>query len=152
MLSESVINQTAMQDPYLEIVSDEVDLDILLKLKHRFAPGLYLREITIPKEKLIIGHHHRQQHLNIFLKGKMILFLSDGTRKEVTAPMVFTGEPGRKVAYAIEESMWMNVYATDETDLKKLEIEYIDTDAPWPEGQKVLASVFNKNQIKGETP
>lgn len=142
----------ATKESNLEIMTDETDLDLYLSLKHRFAPGLYLREITIPKDKLIIGHHHREQHLNIFLKGKLILFSADGTRKTLTAPMVFTGEPGRKVAFAIEESMWMNVYATDETDLKKLEAEYIDVAAPWPEGQKTLENAFNRKQIQGDTP
>ncbi|GAF86132.1 unnamed protein product, partial [marine sediment metagenome] len=33
----------------LEIISDAIELDLYLKLKHRFGPGLYLREITIPK-------------------------------------------------------------------------------------------------------
>ncbi|GAG10495.1 unnamed protein product, partial [marine sediment metagenome] len=101
----------------------------------------------IPKHKLIIGHHHRQQHLNIFLKGELILFKADGTRKTIKAPMVFTGEPGRKVAFALEESMWMNVYATDETDLDTLEQLFIDSDAPWPEGKELL-----KKLMKGDAP
>ena len=146
----SEINQVSTPEPYLEIVSDEVDLDILLKLKHRFAPGLYLREITIPQDKLIIGHHHRQRHLNVFLKGELILFNLDGTRKRLTAPMVFTGAPGRKVAFAIEESMWMNIYATDETDLKKLEQTYIDVDAPLTECKKIINDVFGINLLQGE--
>ena len=135
-------------ETYLEVTTNPDDLDRILNLEHIFSPGLYLREITIPKNKIIIGHHHKQQHLNIFLQGKMILFSTDGSRKVVTAPMVFTGNPGRKMAFAIEESKWMNVYATDETDINKLELAYIDKDAPWPEGLALLKQILDGNSVK----
>ena len=134
-------------ETYLEIETDPAELDKMLNLKHVFSPGLYLREITIPEGKLIIGHHHRDRHFNVFLKGQMILFKPDGLGKVVKAPMVFTGEPGRKVAYAIKESMWMNIYPTDETDIKRLELMYIDAEAPWPEGKALLRKILSDDAV-----
>jgi len=134
-------------ETYLEIETDPAELDKMLNLKHVFSPGLYLREVTVPEGKLIIGHHHRHRHLNVFLKGKMILFKPDGIGTVVKAPMVFTGDPGRKVVYAIEESMWMNIYATDETDIKRLELTYVDVEAPWPEGKAILKKILSGDAV-----
>jgi hypothetical protein len=41
--------------------------------------------------------------------------------------MTFIGKPGRKVAYILETVVFQNVYATEETDIEKLENMFIET-------------------------
>lgn len=102
---------------------------------HAFAPGIYIRQVTLPAGGFVIGHRHKQAHLNIMLKGHMTMFHDDGTRTELVAPVVCTAAPGRKVAYIHETSLWLNLYATDCTDVEQLEAQFLDKTETWRETQ-----------------
>jgi hypothetical protein len=103
---------------------------------HRFAPGLYIRELTIPADTYVIGHKQTTHHLNIMLAGHIILTNEDGTRTELVAPQVFVGPPGRKIAYAVETVVWQNIYPTTETDVATLEATYLDKSYAWQVAQR----------------
>lgn len=98
---------------------------------HRFAPGLYIREVTVPAGTMAIGHYQRHEHLNILLKGKVTVMNDDGTTSRLEAPMMFVGKPGRKIGYIEEDMVWQNIYATTETDVEKLEEMILDKAAMW---------------------
>lgn len=98
---------------------------------HHFGPGLYIREMFIPADCFIIGHFHNDVNMNIMLKGHMILRSDDGSIKELKAPLTFTNGPGRKLAYIIEDVIFQNVYATEETNLEKLEEMLITKSEAW---------------------
>ncbi|PZX29473.1 hypothetical protein C7416_104478 [Cupriavidus phytorum] len=98
---------------------------------HRFGPGIYIREVTVPAGAYAIGHAQRFEHLNVFLKGRVIVINEDGSRSELVAPMTFVGKPGRKVGYVVEDMVWQNVYATTETDVAKLEAMFLDKSDGW---------------------
>jgi len=90
-------------------------------LKHYFAPGVYAREMTIPKDVYIIGKIHRHAHLNIISKGSVSVMTEFGPMK-MTAPYTFVSEVGTKrVVRADEETVWTTIHVTDETDLEKIE-------------------------------
>ena len=63
---------------------------------HHFGPGIYVREVHLPKGIFAIGHAQKYEHLNIVLKGTVLMTGDDGSLKEIRAPMIFTGKPGRK--------------------------------------------------------
>jgi hypothetical protein len=94
--------------------------------KHHFGPGLYIKEITMPAGSVIVGKHHKVEHLCNMMSGRMIIVNPDGSRYELIAPMTFMAKPGRKVAYIIETVIFQNIYSTDETDIKKLENMFVD--------------------------
>jgi len=98
---------------------------------HHFGPGIYVREVTLPAGILAIGHAQRFEQLNIMLTGKVAMLDQDGNVKELVAPMIFVGPSGRKFGYVIEDSVWLNVYATDERDIDKLEAYYLDKSETW---------------------
>jgi hypothetical protein len=98
---------------------------------HAFAPGIYIRQVTLRAGSFVMGHHHRQAHLNIMVKGHLTLFATDGTRSELYAPVICVAEPGRKVAYVHEDTLWLNLYATTETDVEKLEATYLEITEGW---------------------
>ncbi len=92
---------------------------------HRFADGLYAREITIPKDTLLTGAIHRREHINIISKGRIAVLTEDGVRI-VEAPCTLVSRPGTKrVGYALEETVWTTVHATCETDVERLEAELV---------------------------
>jgi len=98
---------------------------------HRFGPGIYMREVTIPAGSLAIGHRQKTEHLNVFLKGRITVLNDDGTTSDLQAPMIFTAKPGRKIGFALEDVVWMNIYATNETDVEKLEEMFLDKSEGW---------------------
>lgn len=122
-------------DEMLAVLRDVVlagDLDILEGLLleraqapcdvvHRFGPGVYIRELSMPAGTMAIGHHQRYRHTNIVLKGRVSVVGADGLVREIVAPAFFIGEPGRKVGYVHEDTVWQNIYATPETDIGRLE-------------------------------
>ena len=64
---------------------------------HRFGPGVYIREVSIPQGTIAIGHKQKHEHLNVFLKGRVSMFNEDGSISQLKAPMIFVGKPGRKI-------------------------------------------------------
>jgi len=109
---------------------------IQCKEKHHFGPNIYIKEVTMPAGTLIIGKHHRMDHLCNMVSGRMRILQEDGTTKELVAPMTFMAKPGRKVAYIIETVVFQNIYSTSETDIEKLENMCVDNSKPLLEGGK----------------
>ncbi len=94
---------------------------IELEAIHHFAPGMYARELRIPAGVLLTGKIHKTEHLNILAKGR-IEISNMGESKELIAPQIFVSPPGTKRAgYAHEDSVWITIHATEETDLEQLE-------------------------------
>lgn len=107
---------------------------------HAFAPGLYVRTITIPKGATLTGKVHSTEHVFIISRGEMTL-VSDGVRLRVKAPFQCIGRAGiKRAGYAHEETVCTNIHITEETDLSRLEAELIVPDAlPAPELVKEIA-------------
>lgn len=99
------------------------------EVRHSFAPGLYVREVTMPATQIVIGHAHRTAHLNVMTKGRLMMVQPDGTYVEHLAGSNFVGLPGRKVALILEDTVWLNVFATTETDIAVLEDSLLDKSA-----------------------
>lgn len=131
MLAEAQTHQIDLQ----RIEQAEAQLLALPQVEcpiaHHFGPGLYIREITFPPGVFVIGHEHIDDHMNIMLKGALLLLGDDGKAKELRAPTLFVGKPGRKVAYVLEETVWQNIYATEERDLEKLEKLLVKKSPSW---------------------
>jgi hypothetical protein len=101
---------------------------IAIETRHYHADGLYAREITIPAGCLLTGKVHKREHINIVAKG-CISIVTDEGEKLVEAPCVMVSKPGTKrVGYAHEETVWVTVHATTETDVEKLELELVTDD------------------------
>lgn len=98
---------------------------------HHFGPGTYIREVTLPAGTIAIGHAQRFEQLNIMLTGKVAILDGQGQVKLLEAPMIFVGPPGRKVGYIVETCTWLNVYATEERDIDKLEAMFLDKSEAW---------------------
>lgn len=106
-------------------------------VEHHFGPGVYIREVFLPAGALVVGHAHREAGLNLMLQGEMVL-LVDGQVTVITAPYMAVTPPGRKVAYILEDTVWCNVFATEETDIAKLEARYVDKSDAFKAHQHLL--------------
>jgi hypothetical protein len=87
-----------------------------LQINHYFANGTYTRELIIPAGVLLTGHIHRHSCINILTKGRIQIVTDEGV-KELTAPYVaVTGDGVKKAGYALEDSIWINVFPWNGTD------------------------------------
>ena len=105
----------------------EVDenFKVELPLKHHFSKGVYAREIHIPTGHLIVGKIHKHENLNILSQGELTVISIDGCFK-LKAPATFVSSPGvKRLAFVHEDVVWTTVHGTDETDLEKIEEEFI---------------------------
>lgn len=95
-------------------------------LIHRFAPGVYLRTITMPAGSLIVGHKHLTKHGNVVLRGSALVSIA-GKIQEIKAPHVFISDVGvRKVLYIKEEMEWMTIHPSESQNLDELELQLIE--------------------------
>ena len=97
------------------------------KYKHTFAEGIYVREMTIEKDEVIIGAIHKHLHVWFLLSGN-ITVLTEGKLKEYQAPCTVLSEPGvKRVIYGNEESVFVNVHKnpTNTQDIKELEKQIV---------------------------
>lgn len=95
-------------------------------VRHHFAPGLYAREVFIPKGTILTGKIHKFANLSIMSAGALQLFMEDGSAPIVRAPFTYVAAPGtRRAALAIEDTVWTVIHATDETDVSKIEKQVV---------------------------
>jgi len=80
---------------------------------HRFAHGLYVREVSLPAGCIAVGHMHAQEHVTIISKGRLQIVTEDGV-EEVCAPATFVVPAGRKnCVHVIEDAVWTTIHACE---------------------------------------
>tara|TARA_R110000803_G_scaffold70454_1_gene133405 strand:- start:329 stop:739 length:411 start_codon:yes stop_codon:yes gene_type:complete len=100
---------------------DQLSLDI----EHIFSRGVYARKMLIPKGTILTGKMHKHKHLNIMLYGDIEIATDEGT-KRIDKPCIFESKAGTKRAgFAHEETVWITIHATEETDIQKIEANEI---------------------------
>lgn len=124
---------------------DLLDIDSLTF--HHFALGTYAREIRIPAGSLVTGKIHKTRHINIISAGIISVWSEVEGVRHIVAPYTFVAEPGtRRVGYAHEDTVWTTIHATDETDLAKIEAEFIEPhDSEKLYGDRVAQAVLENS-------
>jgi hypothetical protein len=97
-------------------------------LKHTFVPGMYIREITMPKGALLTSKIHKIEHPYFILKGDVSVMTEEGAVR-IKAPFAGITPAGTKrLLYCHEETVWITVHKTDKTNLDEIEEEIIAKD------------------------
>lgn len=101
---------------------------IELPVNHYFSLGIYARELHIQKGVTLTGKIHKYEQLNILAKGKMKVLVGS-IIKEIEAPFIVVSPPGTKrIAYALEDCVWITIHGTHETDIDLIEKQFIAQD------------------------
>lgn len=134
MLAEATSREVMTPDELEQLESHMLDLpQVECPVVHHFGPGIYIREVTLPAGAFAVGHAQRYEHLNIMLTGSVAVLGDDGEVKVLKAPLIFTGQPGRKVGVILETCIWQNVYPNpdDLRDVDALEAKWLDKSQTW---------------------
>jgi quercetin dioxygenase-like cupin family protein len=96
--------------------------------------GLYARKITLPAGSLAVGKKHKTTHISVLAKGHIAVRGVNGKPDHHmrAGDTMVTPAGSQRAVYAFEESVFVCIHATDETDLEKLEAQLIE--APMLEG------------------
>lgn len=94
---------------------------------HRFAPGLYIREMTLPAGVLTTSMEHKTAHAFVVSKGKIEVISENEGAVIYEAPYCGITQPGtRRMAYAVEETVWTTFHVTEETDVETIANEILE--------------------------
>lgn len=133
-----------------------------LPLIHRFTPGLYIREILMPKDTLLTSVKHLTTHPFFIMKGDVSVWYHDAPVQRYRAPYTGITQAGtRRLLFAHEDTIWTTVHVTDLQDpdeIVKSVAEtnpnpYIDPNDPrvnmWSQNRHKLNTSNQKNMLKG---
>lgn len=90
-------------------------------VKHTFLNGMYMRELFIPKGSLLVGKIHKLDCLNIVSKGDISILTETGSARVTAGYSVVSPAGIQKVGYAHEDTVFVNVFRTEETGIEKIE-------------------------------
>jgi len=105
------------------IVSDSA----LIPIRHFFMDGVYVREMTMYKDTIVVGAIHKHLHMCFLLTGKITVVNEEETVDHI-APCFIVSTPGiKRVLYAHEDSIWYNTHKnpSNTEDVEELEKDIV---------------------------
>ena len=89
------------------------------------ADGVLARTVLMPKGDIVIGEKHKEETINILVRGELKVWVN-GEVIHLKAPyMVKSKANTRKVAYIIEDVVWTSIHRVTSTNLDDIEDEVI---------------------------
>lgn len=86
-------------------------------LKHTFTPGLYIREIFMPKDSVITSKIHKTEHPFIVSKGVVSVSIDAGEWQLIEAPYSGITKPGtRRILWVHEDTIWTTIHANPDNE------------------------------------
>lgn len=96
-------------------------------VEHRFTPGLYIREITMPAGTLVTSMVHKKRHPFVISKGKVRVISETEGAVVYTAPHTGITEPGtRRLLHVMEETVWTTFHVTELVDVEEIAKEMVE--------------------------
>ena len=96
-------------------------------LKHSFAHGIYVREMTMEKETFVLGKIHQEDHIWFLLTGHLMVKTDQGVEEYIAPCYVKAPGGSQRLIYALEKSIFVNVHTnpTNTQNIEQLETEII---------------------------
>lgn len=96
-----------------------------LKVINYFCQGIYARELFIPKDTVLVGKIHKYANMNMLTKGRLKVLIGDEIIDVIPPYIVIAPAGTKRIAYAVEDSIWVTLHRTDETNVDKIEDHFI---------------------------
>jgi len=129
-------NMTELQSALMQLPDAKIG-DDACEITHHYADGMYIREMRGKKGMVVVTKLHKTTHPYFVVKGDVSVESIKGTVRVKAPAWGITKAGTKRVAYFHEDTIWITVHATKETDLLKIEAEVIaETFDELPEGVK----------------
>jgi hypothetical protein len=96
--------------------------------EHTLIDGVYTRILRIPKGQVLIGKIHKKECVNIVAKGDISVLTEHGSGRIKAGHVAVSGPGIQKIGYAHEDTIFINVFRTDLTDIAQIEQEISSED------------------------
>jgi hypothetical protein len=99
----------------------------LVPIRHFFMDGVYVREMTMYKDTMVVGAIHKHLHMCFLLTGRITVVDKEGVIDHI-APCTIVSTPGiKRVLYAHEDSIWYNTHKnpSNTEDVDELEKDIV---------------------------
>ena len=96
-------------------------------IKHTFADGVYIRQMDMVKDSIVVGAIHKHLHVWFLLIGHVTVTTED-TTEDYIAPCYVVSTPGiKRVILANKDSIFVNIHKnpSNTQDIDKLEKEIV---------------------------
>lgn len=92
---------------------------------HHHSHGVYGRELRVKAGSTIVGHIHKHVNMNVLLEGEMSVTTDKGVERIGPGFLVVSPPGTKRAAYAHTDCRWLTIHGTHETDIVKIEQEFI---------------------------
>jgi len=124
-----------------EMIVTEHDTKVF-PLKHTFADGIYVRQMSMEEGSCVIGAIHNHLHVWFLLTG-CISVATEDVIEDYIAPCYVVATPGTKrVIYANEDSIFVNIHKNPSNNKNIEELEKEIVSASYEEYEEYI----NKNK------
>tara|TARA_R100000700_G_C3167927_1_gene142836 strand:+ start:1422 stop:1898 length:477 start_codon:yes stop_codon:yes gene_type:complete len=124
-----------------EMIVTEHDTKVF-PLKHTFADGIYVRQMSMEEGSCVIGAIHNHLHVWFLLTG-CISVATEDVVEDYIAPCYVVATPGTKrVIYANEDSIFVNIHKNPSNNKNIEELEKQIVSASYEEYKEYI----NKNK------
>ena len=96
-------------------------------LKHSFADQVYVRQMDMKKDTLVVGAIHNHLHVWFLLTGSLTV-VTETSQEDYLAPCYVISKPGvKRVIYAHEDSIFVNIHKNPDNteDIDELEARIV---------------------------
>tara|TARA_R100000781_G_C4023382_1_gene107969 strand:+ start:7 stop:477 length:471 start_codon:yes stop_codon:yes gene_type:complete len=96
-------------------------------IKHTFADGIYIRQMDMVKDSIVVGAIHKHLHAWFLLTGHISVATEDVT-EDYIAPCYVVSTPGvKRVILAKEDSIFVNIHKnpSNTKNIEELEKEIV---------------------------
>ena len=96
-------------------------------IKHTFADGVYIRQMDMVENSIVVGAIHKHLHVWFLLTGHVTVTTED-TTEDYIAPCYVVSTPGvKRVILAHEDSIFVNIHKnpSNTQDIDQLEKEIV---------------------------
>ena len=96
-------------------------------IKHTFADRIYIRQMDMFKDSVVVGAIHKHLHVWFLLTGHVTI-TTESTTEDYIAPCYVVSTPGvKRVILALEDSTFVNVHKnpSNTQDIDQLEKEIV---------------------------
>ena len=124
-----------------EMIVTEHDTKVF-PLKHTFADGIYVRQMSMEEGSCVIGAIHNHLHVWFLLTG-CISVATENVIEDYIAPCYVVATPGTKIViYANEDSIFVNIHKNPSNNKNIEELEKQIVSASYEEYKEYI----NKNK------
>jgi hypothetical protein len=100
---------------------------IEMPVKHRFTPGMYIREIFMPAGSILTSKIHKTEHPFVVAMGAALVYSDNDGPQCIEAPHVgVTRTFTRRFIVVLKDTVWITFHPTNLTDVELIEKEIIE--------------------------